>query len=182
MNYCCDYQVRNVIQFDDFGKQINDEEGYQSRDGDESGQDKRPRRQKVQFAAIIIASEERKIRQQEENDREKGDDIRKKRKFSEIENKKKKYEDESEEGNQKSRLESDEDLEENKEREKEMELEYAEVGLDGLQDELVLLKECVDEYCKNELKGRRNRKKNKIIQKNNSNDKEIEFFFIFSSN
>ncbi|KAA6352961.1 MAG: hypothetical protein EZS28_051512 [Streblomastix strix] len=73
-------------------------------DGDESGQDKRPRREKTQLAAMIIAREERERYAQEENYRQEGDDdfvdegadkidkgdvIRKKRKLSEIENKKK---------------------------------------------------------------------------------------------
>lgn len=85
----------------------------------------------------------------ETNDRENGDDIRKKRKFSETENKKKKDDDESDDGNKKSRFESDEDSEKREKREKELGLEYAEVVLDRLQDELVLLKEDVDEYSKN---------------------------------
>ncbi|KAA6384742.1 MAG: hypothetical protein EZS28_019733 [Streblomastix strix] len=100
----------------------------------------------------------------DENDGEKGDEFRKKRKFSEIENKKKNDEDESEDGNKKSRFESYEDLEENKESEKEMEFEYDEVGFDGLQDELARLKECVDEYSKNEQERRGNRKKQDNIE------------------
>ncbi|KAA6400260.1 MAG: hypothetical protein EZS28_004206, partial [Streblomastix strix] len=124
-------------------------------DGDDSGQDKskRPRREKAQLAAMIIAREERERYAQEENYKEEGDDdfvderadkidkgngIRKKRKLSEIQNKKKKNEDESQDENKKSIFEEDEDSEE---REKEIELKYAEDEIDEQQDEFAQLKE-----------------------------------------